>query len=314
MTAVLAQEIPPCAFTAVGDVQDACDQIRGRLAEVAGRGDIPAILACRDAADDVRAAVCGNLFGAEGRLIAEELQRRCERAIGVALRGGQAAGTIASHGRPGPRVAGRPSPTDYVSRNDLYPGGNGRSAGIYDLTDGITDEAFEAALGAGRAEGVLTRVGVARRLGFDHVVLPRHGRRPAAPKVHGAPDPGDRSFVAIGRRLDVIREMAGNGSTSEQIADVIGRSAGYIRDLARGEGIVISGDQVTRKGRSHDSRRVVGETVAALEGLAMGVGLVDLGGLGDLDRALIQGWVTSLARSLPVLTRMRRDLTKEITQ
>lgn len=317
MTAVLAQDIPPCAFTTVADVTDACCQVRLRLAEAAatdGRpADIPAILACRTTAAEIRVAVRDAHLGAEARLAAAELLRRGERALGLALRAGQEAGTIQTRGGHSLDAPGVPCATDYVSRNDLYPGGNGRSAGIYDLTDGVADEAFEAALAAGRAEGILTRVSVARRLGFDHVVIPNGARRPAVPDYPDAPDPGDRSFAAIGQRLDIIRAMAAEGNSSRQIADVTGRAPGYVRDVARREGIAIPGDEVTHKSHEHDSDRIVQGTVAALEGLAMGVRLVEPA---DLDQALIEGWVTSLTQSIRAINRLKRDLQKmkEITQ
>jgi hypothetical protein len=313
VTALLARDVPPCEFASVADVREACDQVRLRLGEAAMRGDIPAICGCRAAAEDIRVAVRDAHLGPEARLAAAELQRRGDRTLGVALRAGQAAGTIQTRGGHSLDALGIPCATDYVSRNDLYPGGNGRSAGIYNLADGITDEAFEAALAAGRAQGVLSRVSVARRLGFDHVVIPDGGRRPAVPDYPDAPDPGDRSFAAIGQRLGVIRGMAAGGHTSRQIADAIGRSEPYVRDLIRREAIVIPADEVTRKNHGRDSDQIVQGTVAALEGLAMGVEFVDPA---DLDPALIHGWVTSLTRTTRAINRLKRDLQKmkEITQ
>lgn len=294
MSAGVALAAAASPFTSASAAQSPRTQMRAALNDAVQRRDIPAMIACRDDARSVRV-----ITDAE-RLDAEEIMRRADRAIGVAIRRGQADGTIRRSGRHRPETAGTPSATDYISKNELYPGGNGRSTGLYQLTDGVTDEAFEAALAAARAEGSLSRVAVGRHLLAAQVPADTDG-----------PHPGDRSFAAIGQRLDVLRVMANDGCTSHQIGDRLGRSPHYVRELARREGIVISGDETTGKRRPNDSRRIVDETAATLEGLAMGLRSADLS---DLDPALIQGWAASLARSLPVLTRLKRELTRKATQ
>ncbi len=85
--------------------------------------------------------------------------RRVERQIGLAIRAGQASGELKSHGG-----VGGVSPFDIISRNELHGSGSGHSKlGIYGLTDGVTDEQFEEALAAARAEGNLSRSVVARK-------------------------------------------------------------------------------------------------------------------------------------------------------
>lgn len=103
-------------------------------------------------------------------LEAQMQQRRWERALGTAIREGQAAGEIRSNGqREGASSPGVSSPADYASHNDL----NGRGTekpGIYALTDNATDDQFESALTTARDEGNVSRANVVRKLKADGVV------------------------------------------------------------------------------------------------------------------------------------------------
>ncbi|WP_278373400.1 hypothetical protein [Brevibacterium casei] len=59
-------------------------------------------------------------------------------------------GTVARQGENRHTLGGdnnatyKPRPHDYASKNDLPPGGN--QAGIYDMTDNVTDEEFNDTL------------------------------------------------------------------------------------------------------------------------------------------------------------------------
>ena len=108
-------------------------------------------------------------------LEAQMQQRRWERALGTAIREGQAAGEIAAHGanrHTSSRVTHdgslKASATDYAKRGDLY-GSDGKS-GIYALTDDTTDAGFESALNTARDEGNVSRANVVRKLKADGVV------------------------------------------------------------------------------------------------------------------------------------------------
>jgi hypothetical protein len=120
-----------------------------------------------------------------------------------------------------------------------------------------------------------------------------------------------RSREALSRR-DRIRELATEALTSDQIGGILGISALGVRRIARQIGITIPADDAlgARTRRTVDSNRVVRETVTALEGLAMGVGLVHFD---TLDRDHIEAWTTSLAKSIRVLSRLNRQL-KEMAQ
>lgn len=132
---------------------------------------------------------------------------------------------------------------------------------------------------------------------------------PAEPLVEQPTKRVNRPAV---ERLDRIRELAGQGYTSHQIAEQIGTSPEWVRQRARDNDIALHADTAmgrnTRK--SIDSNRVVRETVNTLDSLTTGIGLIDFDAL---DETQIWVWVQSLTTSIAALNRLRKQL-KERTQ
>lgn len=101
------------------------------------------------------------------RLESDMQVRRWERALGTAIREGQAAGEIVTTGRPkGDGI--QHLPTDYATAQDLR--GGGKNVGIYALADNATDEQFDAALSEARNDGNVSRANVVRKLKAANVV------------------------------------------------------------------------------------------------------------------------------------------------
>lgn len=126
------------------------------------------------------------------------------------------------------------------------------------------------------------------------------------------PAGNDTSARAAGQRRHLIRHYAGRGYTSRQIGELVGLLDSTVRRIAREHGIEIGADVAlgvrTRKGL--DSNRIVRETAATLDGLVMGVGLVNVDAL---NAAEIDGWVRSLSASMRVLTGLIKQM-KERTR
>jgi hypothetical protein len=97
-------------------------------------------------------------------------------------------------------------------------------------------------------------------------------------------------------RADLIRELAEQGYTSRQMAEPVGVLEERVREIARSYDIDIPGDRSTRHTKRPESTRIAGTTVTALEGLAMGVELIDYDAL-ERD----PGWADSLTQSMKVL-------------
>lgn len=278
-------------------IVQACERAKTWLREALDHGDIEQIAECKSQAEAIRVYTMSKQLGKDAELAATEIVRRAERGIGVAIRRGQEEGTVRRRGQGRGYTQQLPKPTDFASHDELMA----NQAGIYDLTDGVSDAEFEAALNEAKAERNLSRANTVRK------IRSRSGGSLAAEWI---PDRDDHTTGAAIRRRELIREMATQGYSSRQISERIGTLDGTIRQIARNCGIDIPADEVISKTRHHDSNRIVRETVHGLEGLAMGVQLVDPG---DIDPAEAGDWAASLTASIRVLNRLTKTL-REVAQ
>lgn len=312
MTATLALAAEPQVIDRATDpeafVVQACEQAKSLLQDALEHGEIEQIAELRSQAEAVRVYTVQKQLGHDAQLAAAEIVRRAERGIGLAIRVGQENGQIRRQGQGGgqPPRAARPrddnkmsSPTDFATTGELC--GNG--AGIYHMTDSVSDEQFEQALGEAKTERDLSRANVVRKL-----------RRPAGSKRHETkepvPEPADRSPAAAQARRDLIAKLGEERFTSGQIAGRLGISHQRVREIARQHEIPIPADAVVRRTRRFDSTRIVRETADALEGMVMAVELADPA---DLDPADAAEWAAVIARSARVLSRFARQI-KEVAQ
>lgn len=236
----------------------------------------------------------------EIQLDAQEMVRRAEYALGKAIRRGQKEGTVYAQGtNPGPQRdylrngqvvhAGGVAQTDTLSipvtdlanKSELY---NSRG-NILDLVDGVEPEEFDHALDEAKAEGNLSRANVVRKV-----------------KQQTSP-------VARDQRASLIVKLADEGYSTRQMPAKLGISEQAIRQIVRDYDIDVPADAAMRRTKRANSTAVVEQTVTALEGLVMGVGLIDYDAL-DLTQA--SHWTESLTESLRVLSRMNKNL-KELS-
>jgi hypothetical protein len=282
----------------------ACERARAWLREALEHGEIDQIAEVKSQAEAVRVYTRQKQLGRDVQLAAAEIVRRAERGIGVAIRRGQQDGQIAKQGdrggRGAPGVRGG-NPGDARGDHLDSPAGffrNGKErADAYAMTDGVSDDDFEDALGKARSDRDLSRANVVRKI---------HQRRgtPPAPGEH-VPDPADRSPEAAAWRRELIGEFAAHGLSSGQIGDRLGIADHRVRQVARQHGITIRADALLGRTRRPDSTRIVREAVHALEGLAMSVGLADPAGL---DPAEATEWAASMTRSIRALSKFARQM------
>jgi hypothetical protein len=318
MTAELALAADPVMAEQATDPAEfiirACEQARTLLREALERGDIDQIAELKSRAEAIRVYTTQKRLSKESQLAAAELVRRAERGIGLAIRRGQREGSIRKHGSAGfqgnQHVTGdltdgeitRPRPvTDFASQGELS--GNRSGTGIYAITDGVSDEEFEGAIARAKQDGNLSRAHIARK-------LVQHHKR-SRPGLDGerVPDPGDRGSAAAERRVELIRSQSAEGSTSRQIAGLLGIRDDIVRRIAREHQISIRADEVVGRTRRLDSNRIVRETANALEALATGAGLISPA---ELDKTQIPGWASSITASLRELNRLIKTLKEEM--
>jgi hypothetical protein len=107
-------------------------------------------------------------------------------------------------------------------------------------------------------------------------------------------------------RIAEITKLASEGYRSSQIADEIGVSAEYVRDIANAEGITLP-DKALGRVRHVKVRRVIEETVHGLAGYAIGLSMIN-GSLDDITTPDATEWAQSLAESLKPINKLRKRL------
>jgi ParB-like chromosome segregation protein Spo0J len=120
-----------------------------------------------------------------------------------------------------------------------------------------------------------------------------------------------RTPAAVKARTEQMRKMAGNGSSSRQIASAVGLSEQRVRDLMRREGIPVPADAIVGRSKRHDANRIVDQMVMDAENLTADVELIDFT---QLDRRQLVGWIKSLSTSREQLMVFIRRLMKEQQQ
>jgi ParB-like chromosome segregation protein Spo0J len=134
-----------------------------------------------------------------------------------------------------------------------------------------------------------------------------------AEKTHPpAPKGGvNKSRAAVAARIEQARDLASTGRTSGQIAAAIGMSEASAKEMFRREGIDIPADRVVGRAHRLNANRVVEQTVRAAEPSPELLAAINYG---DLDRALLGEWISSLSESLKALRSLKTTLEKELSR
>lgn len=144
----------------------------GLLLAIAAQ-DLPGIAEAKQKAATIAEIAKQVRVGKDMQLEVQEFCRRAERGLGVAIREGQANGTVETPREGAARGSAsrdgllqkktiKPKPRDFASSTELS-GIDGTRPGIYAMTDGVSDDQFEEALTEARDEGNLSRANVARK-------------------------------------------------------------------------------------------------------------------------------------------------------
>ena len=138
------------------------------LIEAVEHGEIEQIVELKSQAEAIRSYTVQKQLGKDAELNAAEIVRRAERGLGLAIRKGQAEGTIRVPGvretkanQYGKSAAandvGSSSPSEFF-QNDS------EREGSYAVTDDVPTEQFEQAIAAARDEKNLSRANVVRKV------------------------------------------------------------------------------------------------------------------------------------------------------
>lgn len=292
-TTAIEQAADPAAFVVL-----ACERAKAWLTQAIEQGDLESLVEIKSQAEAIRIYTTQKQLGIDAQLAAQEIVRRAERGIGLAIRAGQQAGEISrrarhidGNGHPISNELVRP--TDFATAAELSSDG----AGIYAITDNVSDDQFEEAMTAAKDERNLSRANVVRKI------------TESSERVAGLAR--DRTRGSRARRAEVIREMAAQAHNVAQICAATGIGEELVREIARTEGIEIPAEELRRGTRRIDPNRVVETTVTTLEGVASSLDLI-WEDFAQLDLSQAEWWVTSLSSSLRALHRLNKQL-KEMT-
>lgn len=260
----------------------ACERAKSWLTQAIEHGDIDQIIEVKSQANAIHVYSRQKELGKDAELAAQEIVRRAERGLGLAVRVGQAAGVIAKVGDIG---VGRSSrTTDLLLPGNIFANASEHTR-AYELA-ALTDEQFEDFIADGRDDENLSGANISRKARDEHKLTPK-------------------------ARKKIIAELATTALTSQQIAKRIGVKPERVRIIARQLGITINADGAFGKTKKVDTNKIIERTVNALEGLLAGMALVDFSAV---DRTQVFDWDASLKSFQTALTRFRKQLNMEASQ
>ena len=160
----LADYADPAAF-----VEIALTRAKEWLQECVEHGAIESIVELKSQAEAIRVYTTQKQLGKDAELNAAEIVRRAERGLGLAIRKGQAEGSIRRQGEVirranqwgrvgdiGDAEVSKPRPAELAPADEL--------SDAYSVTDNVTAEQFEQAIADAREEQNMSRANVVRKV------------------------------------------------------------------------------------------------------------------------------------------------------
>ena len=231
---------------------------------------------------------------------ATEMVRRAEYMLGRAIREGQEAGEIRSHGDGAGRpkkitaesavIPGPASPYDFAKHTELYGDGTQGGNGVLAMADNADPEEFEEALAEAREEGNLSRANVVRKV-----------------KKIADKSPEKQSQWAEVRRLAEDERWSSR--------DINARLHIYVRDNdfrkeAKRRGISFPADAVFSNKKHLKSLDIIQRAVTSAAVTAEALGIVSTD---DVTPEQAAEWLPELTRGIRALNQLKTQL-KEIAR
>lgn len=137
--------------------------------------------------------------------------------------------------------------------------------------------------------------------GLDGKTYPQKPRSPEmSTKV-------DKSRDAVRERVDKTRSLADSGYTSAQIAEQVGMTVNGLKNMCRERNIDVPADAIVGKGGATvDTDRVIEQSIGTLEGVAMGLALIE--DVPSLDAEKRLQWLEAIREPLSAINRFRKEL------
>lgn len=220
------------------------------------------------------------------QLDALEMVRRAERGVGQAIRKGQAEGAINS-GANSARIRYGILDRNSVpaSPSTVAPNAEERHH-IYAMTDGVTDEQFDAAIEDAKAEENVSRANVVR-------------------KIRGFANTG---VVTRKQRAEKISELAERGHTRTAIADKLGIHLATVANIAKEYGVDIPADSVTKRTVGLKSNDLLERAVGMAETLSRSVAAINPHDLGEGAESEIDALIQYISAVRKAANRIKESI------
>lgn len=131
------------------------------------------------------------------------------------------------------------------------------------------------------------------------------GRQIAKKKKKASTDSNAKKQPHSKRAAD-IKRLASEGHIAAQIADELGIGAPQVKKIAKQHKITLP-DAAIGRVRKIDSRKIIEQTVLAIEGAGTGLDLVNMN---DLTRTDCAEWTERITESLKPISKLRRKLSE----
>jgi hypothetical protein len=204
-----------------------CERGKWWLQAALERDDLEAVLEAKAQAEAIRVYTVSKGYGEDARVSAEDIIRRAERGLGLAVRQGQADHTIRDEGRPEKNSSARDEFSHGADAPSQYVGHGQARTDTYAMTDGVSDGQFEEALAQAKDEGNLSRANVARKA---RAVSKRDSRGKGAPRRKPHTEILMHSVNQLLGTIDRLDLEIGNGLDESVTPELAGR---WADDLTR---------------------------------------------------------------------------------
>lgn len=215
------------------------------------------------------------------QLDALEMVRRAERGVRTSHVAAQSDGVLPNRGGwSGDGHRGEMSIT-----KELY-GTDGTRAQIIAMTDGVTDEQFDAALDDCKAEENVSRANVVR-------------------KIRGFANTG---VYTRKQRAEKISELAEQGHTRTAIADKLGIHPATVANIAKEYGVDIPADSVTKRTVGLKSNDLLERAVGMAETLSRSVAAINPHDLGEGAESEIDALIQYISAVRKAANRIKESI------
>lgn len=186
----------------------ACERAKSWLTQALAHGDLDQLIEIKSQAEAIRVYTASKELGHDAELSAQEIVRRAERGLAIAVTRGQDEGTVAK-GSGGDRKSNVPA-GHLISAREIF--GAGRAETESKLMASVDDDTFDAGIEEAKEAGDLSRKNVLRKIGKprdDKGAARSEDADEAPPRAKDSPNYKKRHLKADRMVAEVCTQLEG---------------------------------------------------------------------------------------------------------